>query len=230
LSESWQPNARFARISQMMLVKDKDPTTMKLVHATATACFAALMLAACSAPEAPPLAEGDWALDSEASRLTYVSVKSGEIAETNEFEKLTGSVAADGAAKVDIDLASLETGVDIRNERMGEFFFNIAEFPTASITAKVDPATFEKLGVGESTTLALPATLSVKGVEAPVEPEVTVTRTGPDRVTVVATKPVIVMADALELTEGLAKLQELAGLPSITPAVPVTFSLAFDRK
>lgn len=202
---------------------------MKLAIPAALA--ATLTLAACnSTTEAPPLAEGDWALDSEASRLTYVSIKSGEIAETNEFEKLTGSVAADGSATVEIDLASLETGVDIRNERMGEFFFNIAEFPTATIKGKVDPATFEQMDVGESTTFAIPATVSIKGVEAPVEPEVTVTRIGPDRVTVVATKPVIVMADTFELTEGLAKLQELAGLPSITPTVPVTFSLAFERK
>lgn len=197
----------------------------------ATFAAATLSLAACSATEteAPSLAEGEWTVDSEASRLAYVSVKSGEIAESNEFETLTGTVAADGTARVEIDLASVKTGVDIRNERMRDIFFEVADNPTATITAKIDPAAFEALGVGESMVQPLEATLNVKGVEAPINTEVDVTRVTDDRVLVASTTPVIVYADALKLTEGLAQLQELAGLPSITPAVPVTFSLAFER-
>lgn len=191
----------------------------------------ALGLTACSqAPaEAPPLVEGAWAVDSDASRLAYVSVKSGEIAETNEFTGLSGSVAPDGKAQIDIDLATVSTGVDIRNERMRDIFFNVAEFPTASVTAQLDPAAFEGLGIGQSTVQPVAATVSVKGVETKVDAELEVTRVTEDRVLATSTKPVILYADALELTEGLAQLQELAGLPSITPAVPVTFSLAFER-
>lgn len=192
---------------------------------------ALLGLAACSqAPaEAPPLAEGTWTVDGEASRLSYVSVKSGEIAENNSFSGLSGSVAPDGAATVEIDLATVSTGVDIRNERMREIFFNVAEFPTATITAQVDPAAFEALEIGASTSQPLKGTLSVKDAETSIDTEVNVTRIADDRVLVVSKDPVIVYADALDLTEGLAQLQELAGLPSITPAVPVTFSIAFER-
>ncbi len=192
---------------------------------------ALLGLAACSqAPaEAPPLAEGTWTVDGEASRLSYVSVKSGEIAENNSFSGLSGTVAPDGAATVEIDLATVSTGVDIRNERMREIFFNIAEFPTATITAQVDPAAFETLEIGASTSQPLKGTLSVKDAETSIDTEVNVTRIADDRVLVVSKDPVIVYADALDLTDGLAQLQELAGLPSITPAVPVTFSITFER-
>ncbi len=198
---------------------------------TVASVAAALALTACSPAEteAPPLAEGTWSVDSEASRLSYVSVKSGEIAEVNEFTGLSGTVAPDGTAEIAIDLATVSTGVDIRNERMREVFFNVAEFPTAMITAQVDPAAFEALGVGESTVQSLAATVSVKGVETKVDAELEVTRVADNRVLAVSTEPVIIYADALELTDGLAQLQELAGLPSITPAVPVTFSLAFQR-
>jgi len=190
-----------------------------------------LSLAACSpaATEVPPLAEGAWSVDSEASRLSYVTVKSGEIAEANEFTGLSGTVTPDGAASIAIDLATVSTGIDIRNERMREVFFNVAEFPTATITAQVDPAAFQALDIGDSTVQPLAATISVKGVETKVDTELEVTRVGADRVLAVSTEPVIIYADALELTEGLNQLQELAGLPSITPAVPVTFSLAFER-
>lgn len=193
---------------------------------------AALILTAACAQEPAepaPLAQGEWSVDAAASSLSYVSVKAGEIAEANSFSGLSGSVTPDGAASLEIDLATVETGVDIRNERMRDIFFEVADHPTAKVTAQIDPAAFETLAVGASVTQPLEATLSVKGVEAPVETQVSVTRTGEDRVLVTSTRPVIVDAGALELSEGLATLQELAGLPSITPAVPVSFSIAFKR-
>lgn len=196
------------------------------------AAIAALLpLAACSqAPAEPaPLTEGAWTLDPAASELSYVSIKSGEIAEANSFETLSGNVSADGAATVEIDLASVSTGVDIRDERMRDIFFVVADNPTATVTARIDAGAFETLKVGESTRATLDGTLSLKGVEAPFEADVTVTRAGPDRVIAVSNKPVIVEASRFELTDGLAQLQELAGLPSITPVVPVSFSLAFTR-
>ena len=193
---------------------------------------AALILTAACAQEPAepaPLAQGSWSVDAAASSLSYVSVKAGEIAEANSFSGLSGSVTPEGAASLEIDLATVETGVDIRNERMRDLFFEVADHPTAKVTAQIDPAAFETLAVGASVTQPLEATLSLKGVEAPVETQVSVTRTGEDRVLVTSTRPVIVDAGALELTEGLATLQELAGLPSITPAVPVSFSIAFKR-
>ncbi|MEL6737384.1 MAG: YceI family protein [Pseudomonadota bacterium] len=196
-------------------------------------CAAATLIltAACTqAPAEPaPLAQGAWEVDASASSLSYVSVKSGEIAEANSFSGLSGSVTPEGAASLEIDLSTIETKVDIRNERMRDIFFEVADHPTASVTASIDPAAFETLSVGESITQPLKATLSVKGIEAPVETEVLVTRTSEDGVLVTSIEPVIVYADALKLTEGLGKLQELAGLPSITPVVPVSFSITFKR-
>ena len=195
----------------------------------ATAIAATIALAACGPTEPAAVDESAWTLDGDASRLSYVSIKSGEIAETNDIQVVSGSVSEEGEASVEIDLTTVETGVDIRNERMRDIFFEVADFPKATVTAKLDPRGYEFLEVGGSTVEVIKGTLSLKGVEAPIEAEVDVTRTGPDRMMVVTTKPVIVMADALDLTEGLGKLQELAGLPSITPAVPVTFTLEFTR-
>lgn len=190
-----------------------------------------LGLAACSGAPAEPvsLTTGTWTVDSDASALSYVSIKSGEIAEANSFESVSGSVTADGAASIEIDLASVDTGVDIRNERMRDIFFVVTDNPTATVTAQIDPAAFEALAVGESTTQTLDGTLSLKGVEAPFQTEITVTRAGPDRVLAVSNAPVIIEASRFELTDGLAQLQEIAGLTSITPVVPVSFSLAFQR-
>ncbi|MEM7688677.1 MAG: YceI family protein [Pseudomonadota bacterium] len=198
-------------------------------HSPALGAF--ILTAACAqAPAEPtPLAQGAWSVDGAASSLSYVSVKAGDIAESNRFTGLSGGVTPEGAANIDIDLSTVETKVDIRNERMRDIFFEVADHPTATVSAQIDPAAFDGLALGESVVQPLEATLTLKGVEAPLDAQVAVTRTGEDAVMVTSVEPVIVDAGALELTDGLATLQELAGLPSITPAVPVSFSIAFTR-
>lgn len=206
------------------------------------ALFAALALglAGCAGPEpaptptdtatAPaPVTQGTWTLDPAASRLAYVSIKAGEVAETNRFDTLSGSVAADGTASLDIDLASVNTGVEIRDERMRDIFFGVADNPRATVTAALDPARFAGLGVGQSVTRPLKAEVTMKGMTTAVETEVLVTRTAADRVLVVSTAPVIISTDMFGLTDELGELRALAELPSITPAVPVSFILTFTR-
>ena len=191
--------------------------------------FTALPACGQTPSEPMPLVEGTWSVDTDRSSLSYVSIKSGEVAESNSLSGFSGSVSAQGAANIEIDLATVETKVDIRNERMRDVFFQVADYPTAIVTAQIDPAAFEALGVGQSITQPLEATLNVKGVEAPIGTQVAITRTSENAVLVTSVEPVIVYADALELTEGLAQLQALAGLSSITPVVPVSFSIAFER-
>jgi polyisoprenoid-binding protein YceI len=210
------------------------------VRLGALAAALALSLAACVEPaadaptdaaaEAAPLTESAWTLDAAGSRLGYVSIKAGEVAENNRFDKLSGAVAADGTATLDIDLASVNTGVDIRNERMREIFFEVAGNPKAVVTAKLDPAAFAGLAVGQAITRPLKATVALKGATSEVETDVLVTRVSDDRVTVAPTAPVIISTDMFGLTDELGELRALAQLPSITPAVPVTFTLAFTRQ
>ena len=205
------------------------------------ACCAALglALAACSpASEDAPASEtaaaapaiaGTWSIDSAASHLDYVSIKAGEVAESNRFDKLTGSVGADGAARIEIDLASVNTGVEIRDERMREIFFQVAEFPSAVITAELDPAQLAALEVGKVMVQPLAAKVAIKGMEAPIEAEVQIARVADDRVLATTTRPIIITTDMFGLTDELGELRALAQLPSISPAVPVTFTLAFTR-
>ena len=215
------------------------PNLRPSVRFGALAAVLALGLAACAEPsgdapkdaasEAVSVTEGAWALEPATSRLSYVSIKAGEVAEANRFDKLSGTVAADGTATIAIDLASVNTGVDIRNERMRDIFFQVIDNPAATVTAKLDPGAFAALAVGQSITRPLKATVSIKGAQSDIETDVLVTRVAADRVTVVPTAPVIISTHMFELTDELGELRALAELPSITPAVPVTFTLAFKR-
>lgn len=193
---------------------------------------AALFAAACSTggnDAAAPLS-GDWSLDNSASHLSFVTTKAGQVVEAHRFDTLEGTVGADGKASFGIDLASVKTNVDIRDQRMRDILFETGRFAKATVSTQIDPATVDKLAIGEQAEVPVQATINLHGVDAPVETSVIVTRIAADKVEVETKEPIIVDATSFGLEGGLAKLQDLAGLPGITAQVPVTFSLVFDKK
>ncbi len=171
-----------------------------------------------------------WSLDGPASRLSFVSVKAGDIGEVNRFATLSGAVDEEGQAIVEIALASVDTGVEIRDERMKEHLFRVTDHPTARIVAAVDLDTFQDLDIGQSRLSGLAAELSLSGVTRPIETPVVVTRLAEDRVLVEAAQPVIIDAGYFELGSGVDKLRQLANLDSISLAVPATFRFVFERE
>ncbi len=189
----------------------------------------ACALASCaSEPVEEPLA-GDWTLNAEESRISFVSVKAGVIAEPHYFPGISGNVTAGGDAMLEIDLASVQTQLEIRDERMRDFLFDVADFPTASVSTQIDPAELAGLTSGDRIVLPSTVTLDMRGVAIDLDAELAVTRTAADKVKVETTSPVIVDASRIDLADGLEELRSLANLPSITGQVPVTVSLTFEQ-
>ncbi len=176
-----------------------------------------------------PVTGGDWRLDGDRSQLSFVSIKSGDIAESHSFSGLSGSVAEDGRAELVIDLATVETGIDIRNERMREHLFRVERFPQARVTTAVSLADLADLEIGERRRMELEATLSLHGQSVDLLAPVIVTDVDGRHVLVESAAPILFHVADFGLSDGLAMLQELAGLPSITPVSPVSFSLLFVR-
>lgn len=170
-----------------------------------------------------------WTLVSEDSRISFVSVKAGDIGETHYFKKLTGAVTPEGQVTVDIPLDSVETYIDIRNERMRDMFFEVAKFPTAKMTASVDLAAFEQMNVGQRQEAEIPIKLDLHGLSSEYDAKVFITRIGDVRISVATIEPILVSVDEFDLGPGLEELMVVAGLPSITPTVPVTASLVFAQ-
>ncbi len=191
---------------------------------------AALALVACSQQAATdtPL-KGDWKVAPETSRVSLVTIKKGLVAESHHFAGVTGDVKADGAATIVIDLKSLKTQPDTRFTRMQENLFEVATYPNATVTAKLDPAKYEGMKVGERKTDLIAVSIDLHGVKSDYDAEIYVTRAGPDTVIVETTNPIIVEAGDFNLVPGLEKLKTLAELDAITPASPVTFSLTLTR-
>lgn len=175
-------------------------------------------------------AQAGWVLDGEASSLSFVSVKAGTVAETHRFTSLSGAVDDDGGATILIGADSVDTGIEIRDERMRSLLLQSDEFPSLRVAALVDLAAVEALAPGASSKLAAEATLSIRNQDLNLTLHLRVARLGEDRLLVTTAQPIIVNAGQVGLLDGIERLREVAGLPSITPAVPVSFVLLFDRE
>ena len=171
----------------------------------------------------------DWTLLNDESSLHYVSIKSTNIAEMNRFKTLAGSVSEQGAVELKVDLSSVDTGVDIRDERMQAMLFDVAQFAQATVTGKVDLERVTKLEVGETYTDSITLNLALHGLSKEVSSHVQVTRLADDKVLITTLEPVVLNAADYKLAEGLEALRVIAQLPAISPVVPVTYSLVFQQ-
>ena len=204
---------------------------MKTVLLRPLLAAAALGVAACSppAPAAMSTLDGDWTVTSGESQFSFVSVKAGALAEAHTFSGLSGKVMANGDAEIEIPLSSVETNIVIRNERMREFLFETGTYPEAAVKTKLDPAVFRDLAIGDAVNVPVIATLNLHGETQEIDTDLLVTRIGADKVQVRTPVPIIVNAVDFGMEDGVEKLRELANLPSISPDVPVTFSIVFTR-
>ncbi len=173
-------------------------------------------------------AQAQWSLENGASELSFVTVKADNVAEAHTFDLMSGTIDNDGTVAISIELASVNTMIDIRNERMQAMLFETAMFPNAAITAKVDLAAITAMETGSSSVAALEFSLELHGASKSYTADVMLTRltTG---VAATTLKPVIVTADSFALVAGVERLREVAGLTRISNAVPVSFTVVFTQ-
>ena len=171
----------------------------------------------------------DWNLVNEESRINFISIKASDIAEIHTFKDLSGSVKNSGEAQVIINLASLETLIPIRNERMGNLLFETKLYPTATFRLGVDLQTILLTEVGKSLDVTYRGVLELKSKQFLIPIKLSVTRLGNESFSVTSSEPLLLNADRLGLSDGIESLRVIAGLPSISKSVSVTFSLIFRQ-
>ena len=174
------------------------------------------------------VAQAHWSLDNDASSLSFVTVKAEHVAEAHTFDSLSGTIGDDGGVEISIELASVNTMIPIRNERMQEMLFETNLFPDATISGSINLDALTGMDAGSSVARQIDFELSLHGQSVALAADVQMTRTG-EGVIVSTLKPIIVMADSFSLVAGVEKLREVAGLPGISRAVPVSFTVVFEE-
>lgn len=171
---------------------------------------------------------GEWTLNNEASKLNFITTKNASKTEIQTFNKLQGHVAGNQVV-LSVDLASVDTGIEIRDERLKTLFFNIAKFPLATVAIDLKKSDLKSMKQGERKVLKLRADITIQDITQTMDVEVQVIALGKNQRLVFSNQPIIVDLKNFDLLKGVNALREIAKLQSINSAVPVTFSLLFSK-
>ena len=173
-------------------------------------------------------AQADWAVN-DASRVGFVSIKNNVIGENNAFERVSGGISETGAVTVNIDLASVETGVGIRNERLQKMLFNVVNFPQATVSAQLSEQQLMALKSSGSVAESVSVSVALHGNTVSKQVELAAAKAG-NTVRVTTIQPIVITAAEFGLEAGVAALQQIAGLKAISRSIPVTVDLQLSAE
>jgi polyisoprenoid-binding protein YceI len=174
-------------------------------------------------------AAADWSVNSAQSSLNFVSVKNDVVAETHSFKDLTGSLTEAGDFAVAIPAMSIDTMIPIRNERILEQVLTAKQYASINAKGKVDSKVLAGLKTGDSVVVDQALDLTLLTKTQSLTAKVKVTKVSDSQLVVTTVAPIMLDVNKFELNAGVEKLRELAGLKSISPMVPTTFSLVLVK-
>ena len=174
-----------------------------------------------------------WLLDSANSTFHFTTVKKStagvETPENFTFTQLQGTVAANGQATLTIPLASISTGVDIRNTRMQSLLFESGYLPSMHFTTQLDLTAIDALAAGSTRVQSVTGNLVLHGIVKSVVFDVLVVKHANNSVSFSPRKPVVINSTDFDLNAGVEALRAVAGLSTVGEKVPVYFKLLLSR-
>ncbi|MEP3891330.1 MAG: YceI family protein [Hellea sp.] len=177
----------------------------------------------------PSKSHADWKLVPEESGMTYITLKNRDLAEINTFREIEGTVTPAGHAEIIIDLNSVDTNNEVRDDRLKSLLFQTDSYPKAKISSVIDMVKLEQLAIGESQTLLLDMNISLHSASLQRDFYVLATRLEKDKVVVTNKAPLILHAQDFGFMSAIEELRNLASLDEITPIVTATVSFVFER-
>lgn len=176
------------------------------------------------------LASAAWQIDNARSELSFVTTKAGKagtasVLEVQQFKQFKGSLSDGGDIVLTIELASVSTGVELRDQRLRELLFTTAKFPQASFSAKIDSAPLKTLKTGQFKDLELRGQLTLSGVTQDVSAALRVVALENGQLQVSTRQPLLVNLQNFGLQKGVETLQSMMSLAVVSATAPVSLSL-----
>ncbi|QIA63071.1 YceI family protein [Vibrio astriarenae] len=164
------------------------------------------------------LAADSYQVDTDVSSVSFSTIKKQYIVEPAVITGLSGSLDENGKLSVSIPIKNIDTGVSIRNDRLGELFFNIATYPDVGVSAEVPMELME----GDTVIIqaTIPASVTMYGKTQTLEFSLNLVRVG-DVISVFSIKPVIVDSTLFGIPA-----ESLTALSSTVGAIPISSSVA----
>jgi hypothetical protein len=171
----------------------------------------------------------DWVLDSNNSNLSYGSIKNGFIGESNTFKTISGSIDENGHINIDIDLSSVDTQLELRDQRMRDIVFKVAENASAKLTGDMNLEAHHDQEIGTSRKVEASIGIELVGQKIDYDVMLLVTRLAENKVMVTPHGVIFLDLEDFELADAIETLRELAGLDRIATAAPMSFYLTFEK-
>lgn len=170
-----------------------------------------------------------WQLDAKHSSISYLSSKqAGDapvVVERNHFKAFQISSVTDEAMDVEIDLASINTGIEVRDGRLKEHLFKVKDTPKAIVRVPTAPVLLKALKPGDLMDWDGQVELQIGEQSSVLDAQLSVVGLKDGGALVVTSQPILVSAENFGWLPALNKLQTLAGLSSIGETVPVSVRL-----
>jgi polyisoprenoid-binding protein YceI len=207
----------------------------KSLFALSFTAIASVGLIACTTGPTANSSTQNWAIDSTQSTLNFVTTKAGQqgvagISETQSFKRYSGGIDQNGKIALNIDLASVDTGVEIRDERMRTMLWNVKATPQATFTAQLPAEALKSVGNTGVQNIELNGQLQMGGQTKPVVANVRVSKLANDQLLVVTRNPILINANDYGLRPGVEALREVMGLNFLAGSAPVSFTLVLNAK
>lgn len=170
-----------------------------------------------------------WQVMEQDSRVSFISLKKGDIGEIHHFKQLKGTLKDNGQFELVIPLTSVSTGIEVRDERMQNLLFEVSLYPELKLTSQVDSKMLKDLAAGETSVTDIEGKIAFHGKEQTKTFSVMLTKISDDKLMVSSFQPIIINANEFGLGAGVEKLRDIAGLSSISQAVPVSFVLTLTQ-
>ncbi len=172
-------------------------------------------------------ASAQWSLAPSSAELNFLSTKvlsnMNSITEQSRFQTLSGAVSDDGELTLKVKLASVDTQVPIRDQRLRDWVFEVSKYQEAVISAKITKANLNALAVGKPLRIKQGLILKAHGNAIPLEAELQLVKSQDGSIYVSTTSPILLDVKQLELNKGVEKLIDVMGLASINQQIPITF-------
>jgi len=171
-----------------------------------------------------------WRVDGGQSNFSFTTTKAAMpgaavLDEVQTFRRIDGSVGDDGKLVFDVDLASVETNIGLRNERLKDMLFKVAQYPQAVFTGTVDMQRVRALRAGESIDMDVSGQLAISGQAKPVTASLRVVKLANGALSVGTRVPVVVNLKDYGLQDEVEALRVLMNLDVLASAAPVSFTV-----
>jgi polyisoprenoid-binding protein YceI len=171
-----------------------------------------------------------YGVDASRSSISFVTTKAGAagvggVSEAMRFSRYTGGMDASGKVTLAIDLASVDSGFEIRDERMRTMLWNVKATPQAVFTAQLPAEALSKVGAG-SQNIEVTGQLQLAGQSKPITASLNVTNAGDGQILVSTRQPIVINSNDYGLRAGVEALREVMGLNFLASSAPVSLNLA----